>query len=156
MSVPSLLDKTYTVILRQMIETGQAPHYTEAAKSLGIGIEEARQAYHDLMAAGVPGLWLFPETDYISSFAPFSNLPTQYRLTVAGEPKWFAQCGFEALAVSWLFPGKTVQIDAPCLDCGELLQVAMQDGTITKTEPAGIMAYVAVPFAKWLARLPFA
>jgi len=36
-------------------------------------------------------MWLFPDTDYISSFAPFSNLPTQYRLTIGGEQKWFAQ-----------------------------------------------------------------
>jgi len=49
-----------------------------------------------------------------------------------------------------------VQIDAPCLDCGQPVQVAMQDGKVLKTEPPGTMAYVAVPFAKWLARLPFA
>jgi hypothetical protein len=91
MSAPTLLDKTYNLVLKKMLESGQAPHYTEAAKDLGIGVEEARKAYHDLMAAGVPGLWLFPETDYISSFAPFSNLPTQYRVTVAGQQKWFAQ-----------------------------------------------------------------
>jgi len=34
---------------------------------------------------------LFPDTDYISSFAPFSNLPTQYRVSIGGEQKWFAQ-----------------------------------------------------------------
>ena len=28
---------------------------------------------------------------YIVSFAPFHNLPTQYRITVDGEQKWFAQ-----------------------------------------------------------------
>ncbi len=156
MSSPSLLDKTYNIIIRRLIATGQAPHFTEIARELGISVEEAGKALHDLMAVGVPGLWLFPETDYISSFAPFSNLPTQYRITVAGEQKWFAQCGFEALAVCWLFPGKTVQIDAPCLDCGQPMRVAMQDGKVLKTEPPGIMAYVAVPFAKWLARLPFA
>ncbi len=91
MSLPSLLDKTYKVIMKHLVETGQAPHYTEMAIELGISVEEAKKALHDLMAAGVPGLWLFPETDYISSFAPFSNLPTQYRITVEGEQKWFAQ-----------------------------------------------------------------
>jgi len=91
MSAPGLLDKAYSVIIKRFLETGQAPHFTEMAAALGIAVEEARKALHDLMAAGVPGLWLFPETDYISSFAPFSNLPTQYRITVAGEQKWFAQ-----------------------------------------------------------------
>ena len=91
MSSPSLLDKTYHSIIGRLVETGQAPHYTEIATELGLAVEEARQALHDLMAAGVPGTWLFPDTDYISSFAPFSNLPTQYRITVEGEQKWFGQ-----------------------------------------------------------------
>jgi hypothetical protein len=156
MNSPGLLDKIYHIIIKRLTQTGQAPHYTEMAADLGISMEEARTALHDLMAAGVPGIWLFPETDYISSFAPFSNLPTQYRVTVEGEQKWFAQWGFEALAVCWLFSGKVVQINAPCLDCGRPVQVEMRDGVLLKTSPEGIMAYVTVPFAKWFERLPYA
>jgi hypothetical protein len=88
---PTLLDKTYNVIITRLVETGQAPHYTEIASALGVSMEEGRRALHELMSAGVLGMWLFPDTDYISSFAPFSNLPTQYRLTIGGEQKWFAQ-----------------------------------------------------------------
>ena len=91
MSSPSLLDKTYNVIIKRLVKTGQAPHYTEIAAELGVSVEDARRALHNLMSAGIPGLWLFPDTDYISSFAPFSNLPTQYRITIAGEEKWFGQ-----------------------------------------------------------------
>jgi hypothetical protein len=87
----SLLDNTYNVIIKRLVKTGQAPHYTEIAAELGLSVEEARKALHDLMAAGVPGTWLFPDTDYISSFAPFSNLPTQYRITIEGEQMWFGQ-----------------------------------------------------------------
>ena len=91
MSSPSLLDKVYSAIIRQMVGKGQAPHYTELAAELGVPIENARKALHDLMSVGIPGIWLFPDTDYIGSFAPFSNLPTQYRITVDGEQKWFGQ-----------------------------------------------------------------
>ncbi|MEJ2070634.1 MAG: hypothetical protein P8X65_10335 [Syntrophobacterales bacterium] len=91
MGPPALLDKTYNTIITKLVETGQAPHYTEIASALGVSMEEGRRALHELMSAGVLGMWLFPDTDYISSFAPFSNLPTQYRLTIAGEQKWFAQ-----------------------------------------------------------------
>ncbi len=42
------------------------------------------------MGAGTPS-WLFPDTDQIASFAPLNNLPTQYRISVEGEQKWFAQ-----------------------------------------------------------------
>jgi hypothetical protein len=53
-------------------------------------MEEGRKALHDLFSAGIPG-WLFPNTDYITSFAPFNNLPTQYWITIDGQQKWFGQ-----------------------------------------------------------------
>lgn len=91
MSSTSLLDKAYNTIITRMKETGQAPHYIEIAASLQIPVEEGRKLLHEVIGLGIPGMWLFPDTDYISSFAPFSNLPTQYRITVGGEQKWFGQ-----------------------------------------------------------------
>jgi hypothetical protein len=43
--------------------------------------------------------------------------------------------------VRWLFPGKTVRIDAPCLDCGESLVVEMRDEQVLTVAPAGIVGY---------------
>ena len=134
----ALLDRAYTAINDRMIATGQAPHYTELARALGLPMEAGRQVLKDLIATGIPA-WLHPDTDYIVSFPPFHNLPTQYRVTVDGEPKWFAQCGFEALAVRWVFPGRTVRVDAPCLDCGEPLAVAMRDEDVLSVEPAAMV-----------------
>jgi len=91
MSSPGVLDKTYNIIIKGMVKTGQAPHYTEIAAKLGVSVEDGRKALHDLVSVEIPGIWLSPETDYIGSFAPFSNLPTQYRITVDGEQKWFGQ-----------------------------------------------------------------
>ncbi len=91
MTSPSVLDKTYHIIIQRMIKTGQAPHYTEIAGELGIAVEDGRKALHDLVSVGIPGIWLAPDTDYIASFAPFSNLPTQYRIGVDAERKWFGQ-----------------------------------------------------------------
>lgn len=90
MSEPSALDKTFHIIMKQMVETGQAPHYTELAAELGVSPDEGRKALHDLFSAGIPG-WLFPNTDYVVSFAPFNHLPTQYRITIEGRQKWFGQ-----------------------------------------------------------------
>jgi hypothetical protein len=36
------------------------------------------------------------------------------------------------------------------------MQVEIRDGAVIKTEPKGIMTYVAMPFSKWMARLPHA
>jgi hypothetical protein len=85
-----LLDGAFHSIMKRLIETGQAPHYIELAKDLGLSMEEGRRLLHDLSDAGYP-MWLHPGTDYIVSFAPFNNLPTQYRVTIDGQQKWFAQ-----------------------------------------------------------------
>ena len=76
--------------LREMVETGQAPFYTELASSLGLAVEEGRKTLHDLFSSGIAG-WLYPRTDHIVSFAPFNNLPTHYRITIDGRQKWFGQ-----------------------------------------------------------------
>ena len=90
MSEPTVLDRTFNSILKHLVDTGHAPFYTEIAAGLGIPVEEGRKAVHDLFGAGIPG-WVLPNTSYISSFAPFSNLPTQYRITIEGQQKWFGQ-----------------------------------------------------------------
>ena len=41
----------------------------------------------------------------------------------------------------WLFPGKTVRIDAPCLDCGDPLHVVMRDEDVLEVEPASMVGY---------------
>jgi DNA-binding Lrp family transcriptional regulator len=86
-----LLANMYYAIQSRMVSDGRAPHYTELAAELGLSPEEAREALHGLFRAGVPGIWLYPNTDYVASFAPFSNLPTQYLVSVEGERKWYGQ-----------------------------------------------------------------
>jgi hypothetical protein len=85
-----ILDKTFNFILKRLVKTGQAPFYPEIANELGVSIEKGRKILHDLFSEMIP-CWLFPDTDFITSFAPFNNLPTQYRLTIDGEQKWFGQ-----------------------------------------------------------------
>ena len=91
MPEPTLMDKTFHIIMERMVETGQAPHYAEIAAKLGVAPEEGRKALHKLFST--PGFagWLYPKTDNIVSCAPFNNLPTHYRLTIDGERKWFGQ-----------------------------------------------------------------
>ena len=91
MAGQELLDQAFHAVMQRFIKNGQAPHFTELAAELGLPVEEGRQLLKDLVSTpGVPG-WVHPETDYLVSFAPFNNLPTQYRISVDGEQKWFAQ-----------------------------------------------------------------
>lgn len=87
---PKRIDRVFQFILRRFKETGQAPHYTELAAELKVSPDKGRKLMHDLIDTGLPA-WFHPDTDYIASFPPFNNLPTQYRITVDGEQKWFAQ-----------------------------------------------------------------
>jgi hypothetical protein len=90
MNQASQLDRTFSFIMKRLVETGQAPFYTEIAAELGVSVEEGRQALHHLLEARIPG-WVYPHTSYLVSFAPFNNLPTQYRITIEGQQKWFGQ-----------------------------------------------------------------
>jgi hypothetical protein len=84
------LDRTYNYILETFIKRGDAPHFTEIAREFSVNPDEGKRFLHELMALPLP-IWLYPKTDLIASFAPFNNLPTQYRITVEGQQKWFAQ-----------------------------------------------------------------
>jgi hypothetical protein len=91
MAEPELLARMYHAIIGRLVRDGRAPHYTELASTLDLSPDEARDALHDLGGVGIPGFWLHPDTDYVVAFAPFSNLPTQYLISVEGEQKWYGQ-----------------------------------------------------------------
>ena len=91
MAEQQLLAKMYHAIQSGTVRDGRAPHYTELAGGLGLTPEQAREALHGVFSVGVPGIWLYPNTDYVASFAPFSNLPTQYLVSVEGAQKWYGQ-----------------------------------------------------------------
>lgn len=153
MSEPTQLDRTFDFILETFVARGHGPHYTEIARRFGVTPEHGKRLLHDVIGTGGP-IWLQPGTDLIASFAPFNAQPTQYRVSVDGRAGWFAQCGFEALAMSWVFPGRLVQIDSPCVDCGESLQVQLRDGVFKGHDPAGIVCYAPLPLREWAISWP--
>lgn len=84
------LDRTYHFIMETFVKRGFGPHYTEIAHHFGVTPEDGKKLLHELMGLGM-AMWLAPGTDLIASFAPFNNQPTQYRITIEGQQKWFAQ-----------------------------------------------------------------
>ena len=107
---------------------GVTPHYAELVSDLGVERATALGLIKKLISM-TPG-WLHPGTDYIASFPPFNNQPTQYRVSVDGDQRWFAQCGFEALACRWLFEGRLVRVDALCLLMDAAMWLEMRDEDI--------------------------
>ncbi len=154
MADPRLMDRMFQRIMRGLVDTGRAPHYAELARALGLPVEEGRLLLHDVMRAYPTG-WLHHDTDYIASFPPLNNQPTQYRITVRGTQRWFAQCGFEATSATWLFPGEAVRIDAACLDCGDPVTVEMRDGRLSWVDPPSAVGHLNYGFGASRGRPPF-
>jgi hypothetical protein len=140
-----LLDRAFTIVTQSFIERGHAATHVEVATALGLSMEEGRQLYRELVNGQYHSAWLEEGTDYIVSFAPFNNLPTHYRVTIDGQQKWFGQCGFEALAIRWLFPGKLVRVDTPCLDCGEPMALEFRDQNVLLVDPPEMVGYTGAP-----------
>jgi hypothetical protein len=85
-----LVQRAYTAVVEHIVNTGRAPHYTELGEILGLGMEEARQIQHEAADAAI-ACWFVRDTDYVESWAPFSNLPTQYLVNIDGDRKWYGQ-----------------------------------------------------------------
>ncbi|WP_423921353.1 organomercurial lyase [Candidatus Poriferisodalis sp.] len=147
------LDDAYAAIMSEIVATGVAPHYAELARTLGVEPLRAKALISRIIDL-TPG-WMHPGTDWIASFPPFNNQPTQYRVSVDGEQRWFAQCGFEALACRWLFGGRTVTVDAPCLLGGEPLRIEMRDEEILAIDPPTMVGYTRSPVGGDAANRPF-
>lgn len=54
----------------------------------------------------------------------------------------------ESLAVRWLFPGREVEVDSTCLDCGKLVRVRMRDETLLEMTPESAVGYMPSPFSR--------
>lgn len=86
MEETALVSRAYRAVVDHFVKTGRAPHYTELAGTLGVPPDEARQAQHKAAESSV-GCWFVKDTDYVESWAPFSNVPTHYLVTIGGEQK---------------------------------------------------------------------
>ena len=89
MADSQVLARAFHALMTGFVRDGRALHYTELARELVLTPEAARQIQKDLVASGLP-IWMHPDTDYISAVAPFSSIPTSYRISVEGVQKWYA------------------------------------------------------------------
>jgi hypothetical protein len=153
--MPSDRARLYHNVLAAYVGTGVAPHYVEISRALGWPVDHARAVLHEVVNMGLP-LWLHPGTDLIASFAPFSSLPTLYRISIEGAPHGYAQCGLEALAVSSLFPGREVLIDSLCPDCGDPIRLALKGHELLSVSPDSVVAHINMPVSQWRGQYPLA
>lgn len=142
------------VIVDSFVQTGRAPDTNEIGKTLNLSRQQVLNALREL-----PKFDTFAveqSTENIRILSPFSNLPTPFKISVDGEQRWFAVCGPETLAMSEMFPGQRISIDAFCRDCGDRIQFDMQDGEVVGSGQPDLLIHLGVPVAKWFDDLPYA
>ena len=71
----------------------------------------------------------------------FNDLPTQYRIPIVGRRSRSAHCGFEALAVRWPIPDRTVRLHAPRVEYGEPVAIERTDAEVLSIRPEGMLGY---------------
>jgi len=49
--------------------------------------------------------------------------------------------------VRWLFPGREVIVESPCLDCRESIRVRTRDEDVLEIDPETAIGYMPSPFA---------
>jgi len=153
MADTELLDRAYAAVMHRIVDAREAPHYTDLARQLDVEPASARDLVHELVDI-TPG-WVHPGTDLLASFPPFNLQPTQYRVTIGAETGWYAQCGFEALAIRWLVPGRTVRIEAPCLCCGDPVVVTTTDDDLDSVDPIEAVGYTSAEVGGEASTRPF-
>ena len=104
---------------------------------------EVEAAFRRLHDAHV--LVLAPGTPYIWMANPLSALPTPYRVTLDAKTFW-GNCIWDALGVVAMLGG-TGSVSGRCPDCGDTLNVAVQDRDVVATRD--YIVHFAVPAARW-------
>jgi hypothetical protein len=129
-------------VYRSFLERGRPPVPAELCETVGTdqaAIEDALQRLHDdhmlVLAPGTPYIWMAN---------PFSALPTPFVTDVDGR-EWFGNCIWDALGIITMLGG-TGSVSTWCPDCGDRLQVSVEDNRLTSGE--GVV-YFAVPAAHW-------
>lgn len=88
----ALTQVVFTTVMEHFVATGRAPHYTELADAIGVDLDQARELQRAAArSAPAETCWLAHDTDHIESWAPFSNVPTHFLISVDGVQKWYGQ-----------------------------------------------------------------
>jgi len=117
-----------------LVEQGRPPSIEEAG-----GNEDALRRLHDAHA-----LVLEPDGRAIRMLAPFSALPTPFRVRSAGRD-WFGNCVWDAFGIPAAL-GVDGHLSAECGDCGEAVEIDLIDG---RPEPSDFIAHFLVPARHW-------
>jgi hypothetical protein len=137
-----------TAIYGWTARTTRPPTVVETAVALGEKPEGVREAYGRLFRNRV--LFLEPDGETIRMAPPFSAVPTQHRVTVAGRD-YFANCSWDALGIPAALHAEAEVFSR----CEQTLEPIHLRVGLSGPDPEAVVAHFAVPAAKWWADLVY-
>ncbi len=145
---PSIDDAVRLAIFRRTAETGEVPSANDIAAALG----EERSAVEASLRRLADGrvIVLAPGTTSIWMAAPFSAVPTPFRVRARGRRYW-GNCVWDGLGVAAILRADAT-VETQCGDCGEPMTLEVQGGALTRGE--GVVHF-AVPAARWWENVGF-
>jgi Alkylmercury lyase len=135
-------------VYERFLADGSPPTYTETAVALGCPIEEAEASYRRLGDQHV--LVFSPGTLDVWMANPLSAYPTPYWVETPRGSYW-GNCIWDAFGIVAMLGG-TGTISTTCQDCGEAMELRVEDG---KLAPGEGVAHFAVPARRWWENIGF-
>ena len=132
-----------TVIYAHFAREGIAPTSAQLAATMKVTQDEALDALRTLAARRA--LVLNPATSEIWMAAPFSAVPTSFRV-LGAETSWWANCAWDMLGIPAAL-GQSVRVAATCADCNAPMnfQVDPERGPVMD----GGVVHFLVPARHW-------
>ena len=129
-------------IYHHFAETGRRPSPGDIARAIGADINRILDAYNRLRAERV--LILEPDGASIRMAPPFSGVPTQHSVEVAGT-RYYANCAWDSLGIPTALqsPGT---IHSRCEQSGDPLQLHV---ALDGPEPSEWYFHCLVPASQW-------
>jgi hypothetical protein len=124
-----------------LVGLGRAPRLAELARELDLDAPELAASWRRLHDAHALVLDAAGE---IGMAAPFSAVPTPYRVRAAGR-SWFANCAWDAFGVCVALDSDG-EVSSSCPDCGEAIEISVRSG---RPEPDEHVVHLLVPAARW-------
>ena len=135
-------------LFHHLADTGRAPSADELAAAMGQPRAVVEQSLRRLEDVHV--IVLAPGTINVWMAAPFSAVPTAFRVEADGRRYW-GNCIWDALAIPALLDADAT-LTAGCGDCGVPLTLGVRDGSLAEGE--GVVHF-AVPARRWWENIGF-
>jgi hypothetical protein len=147
-ALESLAREVRVHLFRTAAETARVPQAAQIAEALRRPEGEIRQALKQLAAGKV--LILAPNDGNIWAANPFCAVPSGFRVLAGGKTYW-GICIWDSLGIAAAL-GMDAVIRAPCGDCGEPMELRVEDGRLARSE--GVIHF-AVPARRWWDNIGF-